>query len=261
MNRRFRPGAGAIAAAALALLALPQLHAQEAGAALFQRYEAVAPTIARAAEEVEARHFEDAKRLLEPVLKQVPDHARAHFLLATMAYESRDFAGALDHIETSERSLKDLGRRYNQLVADMKAKDEAEARDVQASVDQLNASIATSNEAEAGGASDLFANKQAHLDYLKTKKMFNGEASFAVPSVYSFLHGNCLYRLGRASGAAAQYRLAIGSDPANAKAWNNLVNLYREGKDFDQARKTLAQAEAAGVAIQPGLKRSVLGGN
>src|SRR5690242_15656573 len=102
--------------AALVLLPLPQVRAQEAGATIFQRYQAVEPAIDKATKEVEAHHFDEARKLLGPVLDQVPGHAGAHFLLATMAYESRDFAGALNHIETSERSLKDLDQRYSKLL-------------------------------------------------------------------------------------------------------------------------------------------------
>ena len=249
------PAARNVATTALVLLSLQQVHAQEAGATIFQRYQAVESAIDKAAKEVQAHQFDEAKKLLDPVLKQVPDHAGAHFLLATMAYGSRDFAGALDHIETSERSLKDLDQRYTKLLVDMKTKDEAEARDVETSMDSIVSG-------GFDGATDILSADQARLGYLKAK---NGEfskhaVSFAVPSVYSFLHGNCLYRLGRTSEAAAQYQLAVRSDPANAKAWNNLINLYRETKDFDRARKTLAEAEAAAVVIQPKLKQSVLEG-
>ncbi|HET6330276.1 MAG TPA: tetratricopeptide repeat protein [Holophagaceae bacterium] len=244
-----------VAGAALVLLSLQQVHTQEAGATIFQRYHAAEPAIGKATKEVEARHFDEAKMLLEPVLKQVPDHTGAHFLLAMMAYERSDFAVALDNIETSERSLKDLDQRYNRLLVDMKAKDEAEARDIQTSMDKLKAM-------DADGMTDVISTEQFHLDNLETKKgeFSKNVVSFAVPSVYSFLHGNCLYRLGRTSEAATQYQLAIHSNPANAKAWNNLINLYREAKDFDQARKALAEAETAGLVIQPKLKQSVLEG-
>lgn len=240
------------AAAALAL-PLAQVHAQGAGETLFHRYRVLAPSVKQAAQAVEARRFDEAKRLLDPVLKEVPDHAEAHFLLATMAYQGRDFAGALGHIETSERSLEDLGRRYAAVMAKMKADDQEDARMTQ---DSLN------NLVDAGydSINDILDDKRRHLKELEEKNgsLLSREATFAVPSVYSFLHGNCLYRLGRPAEAAAQYRLAVQSDPKNAKAWNNLVDLYWEGKAFGQARSALAQAEAAGVAIQPGLKQRVL---
>lgn len=254
MRWRFLPVARIVAVAALVLPSLQRIHAQESAATLFQRYRSVESTIEKATREVDAHHFEKAHRLLEPVLKLVPDHAAGHFLLARMAYEGLDFAAALDHVETSERSLKNLDLSYAKLLAITKAKDEVEARDVQKSVDQLK-------DTGADSVQDIFATKQHHLDFLKTKELFSHEVSFAVPSDCSFLHGNCLYRLGRASEAAAHYQLAIRSNPAHAKAWNNLINLYREAKDFAQARAALAKAEAAGVVIQPKLKQSILEAN
>ena len=249
--------ARALAVAGLATLAFQPLRAQEQKAdfSVFRRYQAAEPTLTEAAKQVQAHRFDDAQRILAPVLKETPDHAGAHFLLAMMAYEDRDFTSALAHIETSERSLKDLRQLYGKFMVTMKANDDAEARATQDSLDSIV-------NADFDGMTDVMTAKRSHLKALEQKKggLFSRETPFAVPSVYSFLHGNCLYRLGRAPEAAAQYQQAIQSDPSNAKAWNNLVNLYREAKDFDQARATLAKAEAAGVAIQPNLKQSVLEG-
>ena len=242
-----------IAVTALVLTSLQQVHAQEVADAIFRRYAAVASALEKANKEVEAHHFEEAKRLLEPVLAKVPDHVGAHFLLARMAYESHDPAGALSHIETSEGSLKDLGLRYAKLMEDMRARDEADARDIKQSLQNLK-------DAGYDSIDDILAAGQQRVDQLEDKKrgLFLQEASFAVPSVYSLLHGNCLYQLGRKPEAAAQYQLAVRSDPANGKAWNNLVAVCWETKNFEQARATLAKAEAAGAVIQPKLKQSVL---
>ncbi|HXC16171.1 MAG TPA: tetratricopeptide repeat protein [Holophagaceae bacterium] len=243
----------AVAVAALAMLPFQQVQAQGAGEPIFHHYRVLEPSVRKAGKEVEAHRFDDANRLLEPVLKEVPDHAEAHFLLALMAYEGRDFAGALNHIETSERSLEDLNQRYARVLAKMKDDDDEDARVTQDSLNHL---------VDAGydSINDILDDKRQHLKDLEAKNggLLNRDAAFAVPSAYSFLYGNCLYRLGRASEAAAQYQLAVHSDPTNAKAWNNLVNLYWEAKDFDQARAALAKAEAAGAAIQPKLKQRVL---
>lgn len=261
MKRYFHPVACAALVAASPLFSVQQGHAQAADPTVFHRYQAVDPLVEKAAKSVEAHRFAEAKEQLEPVLKLVPDHAKAHFLLAWMAYEDRDFGGALEHIETSERSLQDLSRCYAKIKADEKAKDELEALDIQTSIDRVKSAISSSAEAEDTGASDLLGAKQQELRHLESKRVFNGGGAFEVPAAYSFLHGNCLYRLGRPAEAAAQYKLAIHSDPTNAKAWNNLINLYREAKEFPTARAALAQAEAVGVAIQPKLKQSVLEGN
>lgn len=251
--QRFSPGRMLLGAALVVLPAL-HMHAQEGmNDPIFGRYRSVSSAIGKASDQVEAHHFKDAQKTLAPVLNIIPDHAGAHFLLARMAYESRDFAGALSHIETSEKALVDLNQRYIKVMDNMKARDEVDARETEDSL----ASLVGAGYDSIG---DILHDKQHHLNDLEARKrgLFSRDASFAVPSVYHLLHGNCLYRLGRAKEAAVQYQLAIHSEPANARAWNNLINLYWEGKDFDQAKLALAKAEAAGVTIQPKLKQSVL---
>lgn len=227
--------------AVVAALPLLHLHAQGTGDPIFHRYRVLEPTVRKAGEAVLSRHFEEAKRLLEPVLKDVPDHAEAHFLLATMAYQDRDFSGALGHIETSERSLKDLRQRYKAVLAKREDDDTEDARVTQDSLRSL---------VDAGYDSidDILGDKRQHLKAIEDRKgnLLNVKEAFAVPASYSLLHGNCLFRLGRASEAAAEYQMAIQTDPVNTKAWNNLINLYWEQKDLAQARVALAKAEAAG---------------
>ncbi|MBS1767541.1 MAG: tetratricopeptide repeat protein [Acidobacteria bacterium] len=243
----------AIGLAMLVAVPCQSALAQGAGDPIFHHYRVLEPTIQKAAKALSEHRFDEAKQILEPVLKEVPDHTQAHFLLASMAYQSRDFAGALAHIETSEASLKDLSARYAKVLS--KRKDD-DAEDARVTEDSLR------NLVDAGYDSidDILGDKRRHLKDLEAKDggLLNQDVAFAVPAAYSLLHGNCLFRLGRVPEAAAQYQLAIQSDPKNTRAWNNLVNLYWVEKDFGQARATLAKAEAAGVAIQPGLKKSVL---
>lgn len=258
MKVHIYPAARAIGVAVFGFFSVQQVHAQGADATIFRRYQTVAPIVEEASNDVQAHRFDEAKKALEPVLKLVPNHATAHFLLAWMAYANHDFSDALTHIETSEHSLMDLSLCYAKIKSDEAAKDEKEAREIQNSIDQLKSAINSSEEAEATGASDLLGAKAQHLENLESKKTFHDGASFEVPASYSFLHGNCLYRLGRPEEAAAQYRLAIRTNPSYAKAWNNLISLYWGAKDFTSARATLAKAEAAGVVVQPKLKQSVL---
>lgn len=258
MKRILGPSARALASAACVLFSSPYCRAQEGDPSISQHYQVVAPAIKKAAKDVEAHKFDQAKMELEPAIKLVPNHAQAHFLLAWMAYEEHDFAGALDNIETSERSLQGLRICFAKAKAEESANDAAEARDIQTSIDQLKSAINSSNEAETSGASDLLGTKEHHLRDLDSKKAFKGGAAFDVPAAYSFLHGNCLFRLGRPAEAAEQYRLAVRSNPTYGKAWNNLISMYLTVNNMSLAKTTLAQAEAAGVVIQPRLKQRVL---
>jgi len=253
-----RPLASILCAGLLGLLP-PALMAAEAGdTSLFQRYATLNARVEQAGQAVAARRFAEAQRFLEPCLQKVPDHFEAHFLLARMAYEGRNFAGALAHMEIAERSLADLDRRYHEEQAALQALDVAEEQAYRDSLDNLAA-----RGADPGGCSaNLYLVKQSAIDYLEKKKghLYDRENPFAVPAGYSFLHGNCLYRLGRKDEALAQYRQAILVDPSQADAWNNLIALLLEVRNLPQARTELARAEAAHVLLRPGLRQAVLGG-
>ncbi|HEX9011072.1 MAG TPA: tetratricopeptide repeat protein [Holophagaceae bacterium] len=225
---------------------------------LFQRYQALDARIVEARQAMEARRFRDAQQLLDPCLQKIPDHFEAHFLLAQMAYEHRDYAGALAEVETSERALAALDQQYHDQVAELRAQEAAEAQAIKVSLDELTARGGD----PTGCCAHLYATKQSALRYLEEKKgqLYHQDTPFAVPATYRLLHGNCLYRQGRPAEAIAQYRLAIQADPRQPDAWNNLLALLLETGDRSGARVELARAEAARVILRPALKRAVLTG-
>ncbi len=242
-----------IAGIAFALIAFQHARAQDASGTIFHRYAVMSSAVEKANQEVEAHRFEEAKRDLDPVLEKIPDHAGAHFLLARMAYESRDYAGALNHIEISERSLTDLGRRYSKLMQDASDKDDADAQAIKQSMQNI---------VDAGydSVNDILVDGQQKLNQIEDGKrgLFRQGASFTIPAASSLLHGNCLYRLGRKPEAITEYQKAIKAEPASQKAWNNLIAVYLEIHQKDQARQALAEAEARKVSIQSKLRQAVM---
>jgi len=240
-----------LAAAGVALVA-----ADSGDLSIFRRYQALDARILEARQALGERRFPDALQLLEPCLQKIPDHFEAHFLLAQMAYEHRDYAGALAHVEISERSLAALDRQYHDQLADLKAQDAAEEQAMQASLDELTARGGD----PTGCSAQLFTLKRSALQFLDAKKgqLYHQDTPFAVPAAYRLLHGNCLYRLGQPAGAIAQYRLSIEADPRQPDAWNNLLALLLETGDRAGAQAELAKAEAVHVAVRPALKQAVL---
>lgn len=241
----------------LGFLLTAGLQAEETrDASLFLRYLALNGAVEQAGREVAAHRFAEARRLLEPCLAKVPDHFEAHFLQARMAYEAKDFAGALGHLEVARRSLAELDRLYRDEMAALKAQVEAEEQAMRASLDNLYARGAD----PSGCTAPLFRSKQNALDYYEARKghLHDRENPFGVPADYCFLHGNCLYRLGRRDEALDQYRQTVQQDPAHAGAWTNLISLQWEARAYAQARADLDRAEAAHIAIRPDLKKAVL---
>lgn len=225
---------------------------------VFLQYSALDGLVARASRAVAARRFGEAGSLLDRCLAKVPDHFEAHYLLARMAYEGRDYVGALAHIERSERSLADLDRRYREEMAALAAQAQAEEVAMQSSLDQLYARGVD----PTGCSAVLFQVKRNDLALLEARKghLYDRENPFGIPADYHFLHGNCLYRLGRRDAALAQYRLAVQQDRTHGSAWTNLISLQWEAGAFAGARADLERAEAAHVAVRPDLKRAVLEG-
>lgn len=223
---------------------------------IFRRYQALDARIVEARQALEEHRFQDARQLLDPCLEKIPDHFEAHFLLAQMAYERRDYAGALAHVEISERSLAALDRQYRSQISELRAQDAAEEQAMQASLDELSARGVD----PTGCSGQLYTLKRSALRYLEEKKgqLYHQDTPFAVPATYHLLHGNCLYRLSRPVEALSQYRLSIQADPRQPAAWNNLLALLLETGDRAGAQEELARAEAARVAIRPALRQAVL---
>lgn len=87
--------------------------------------------------------------------------------------------------------------------------------------------------------------------------MMAGRELFAVPAAYTFLEGNCLFRLGRWAEAATRYQAILQVERDHTGAWNNLIQMKVLMKDGAGAKADLEAAEARKVPIQPAIKKQV----
>lgn len=230
--------------------------AQDSDAAIFQRYRSLDATVERAGRSVGAGRFEEAHNLLQPCLQKLPDHFEAHFLLARIAYEARDFEGVLAHLEVAERSLAVLSRRYRDLMDYLRARIEVEEQTARSSLDAVSSRVTDPTSCVA----PFLAALEREIEAVQARKgpLHDHENPYGVPASHRFLRGNALYRLGRRDEARAQFRQAVAADPAHANAWNNLLALHLEAKDPVSARADLQRAEAARIAIRAELRQAIL---
>lgn len=230
--------------------------AQGVDATLFRRYRALDGNLERASRAVGTGRFAEAQALLEPCLHAIPDHFEAHFLLARMAYEARDFTGVLAHLAISEQSLAALDRLFREQVAQMRAQAEAEEQLAQSNLDAVTSRVAD----PTGCAAPLIASLQHEVSALQSRKgpLHSRENPYSVPADYRFLQGNAHLRLGHRNEALGRFRLAVEIDPSHANAWNNLLAMHLDAREDAQARAGLAQAEAAKIVIRPDLKKAIL---
>lgn len=230
--------------------------AQDADGAIFQRYRSLDSAIQRANRAVGAGRFEEAHHLLQPCLQKQSDHFEAHFLLARMAYEARDFEGVLAHLEVADRSLALLNRRYRDLIDYLKARIEVEEQAARSTLDAVSSRVTDPTSCVA----PYLAALEREVEAVQARKgpLHDHENPYGIPASHRFLRGNALYRLGRREEARAQFRQAVATDPGHVHAWNNLLAVHLEAKDTAHARADLQRAEAAHIAIRPELRRAIL---
>jgi len=230
--------------------------AQESDTAIFQRYRSLDAPIDQAARAVGAGRFEEARKLLQPCLQKEPEHFEAHFLLARMAYEARDFEGVLAHLEVAERSLALLNRRYRDLIDYLKARIEVEEQTARSNLEAVTMRVSDPTSCVA----PYLAALEREVEAVQARKgpLHDHENPYGVPASHRFLRGNALYRLGRRDEARAQFRQAVAIDSGHAHAWNNLLALDLEAKDPASARRDLQRADAVRVAIRPELRQAIL---
>ena len=239
------------------LVALLPLH-PEGQDSVFDGYFKAKDLIERAVRLLGERKLNDAKSTFEKAAKQVPGHYEAHFYLAQLAYENKDYASALEHVRTAIHSLDELDQVYKRQSVEKRKRIDARRRERQERMQSLK--TISGGEAMGGCAKFLFLKDMRSTEEPDRAKASSSatEDPFAVPAVYHFVHGNCLLRLKRNAEAREQYARAIQADPQHADSWNNLVYLWFTEKNLTNAQETIRQAEAKGVAINPALKKAVL---
>lgn len=234
---------------------LPSLQGGE-DIAIFDRYSVLKPSLDKARAAFVAGDFDAAKGGLAECLKRVPDHFEAHFLLSEICYATKNFTEALEHIEAAKQSLAKLAA-INQREIENKKHYNAELRQkIQVSVDEI--------ETRSGGAYGCTSSEMGEMKS-SVASLDRAEGSLSqtdglltIPANYHFIHGNCLFQLGRRAEARQQYIAATKADPSYAEAWNNLINLMFIEKDFVSATRTLNQVELLGIKVNPKLKQAVL---
>lgn len=238
------------------LLPIPRLRAVSS----FENYEKYATTkdlIKKGVLLLKERKLNDAKGIFEQCLKQIPDHYEAHFFLSELAYENRDYAAALEHIQIAIRSLENMGRAYSQQSLENQKRIAADREFIQHGLDW----IMTRSEGGSGACNAPIAteDRQILLELDQSAAAsFPKEKPFDIPAVFFCLKGNCLLRLRRNADSREQYEKALRTYPKYSEAWNNLAYLWFADHHPDRALETLHRADAEGVTINPALKQTIL---
>lgn len=245
---------GSVALVGLLAWTLP-LRGQSKDFTIFPRYKAMAPTLDKVDRLVADRQFDQARALIKSCLATIPDHFEAYYYLALMAYETKDYVTALACIERSMASLAELDRLYLVCIAEVEASNRQTLALLESTLGHADWGAGL-NGCREGDLKSLRA--AISIEKRKSGPLSRSVDPFAIPRDYPFLHGNCLFRLGRYAEAKVQYRAALQLDSTYSSAWNNLINLHWVDRDYDQATACLHKAEAAKAQINPDLRKAIL---
>ncbi len=199
------------------------------------------------------------KKLLE-CLAVMPEHADAQYVLAQVHLKRKEFPQALAAITLAEKNYAANAKFQNfshQDYLDRLRQQRAGLEDKRAQVQETLSRMASGNNPEKGR---LEQEIQTYVQSIREiDRQLNSPVStvIEIPADYFYIQGNALFRLGRTVEAAAQYREAIRLDPRHGNSFNNLaLALFSMGK-YREALDSLAQAEAAGVKVNPDFKKAV----
>lgn len=203
--------------------------------------------------------YEKAEAELRACLEVMPEHADALFFLSQIDYKKGDFEQALADIEKAKSNYELIGQLYTfthqerlEALRDEKFRLETTLSDLQ---NELNR--ARTDEERQKIQSSIMQVKNS-ISPINSRLNEPVPPVLKIPADYHYFHGNFLFKLKRFDEALDQYLEAIHTEPRHASAYNNLVNLYYMSRNYESALKFIDQAEAAGVKLNPELKKAVL---
>jgi tetratricopeptide (TPR) repeat protein len=203
--------------------------------------------------------YDQAEKELKTCLEMMPEHADAYFLLAQINYRRGDFVQALADVEKAESNYEFIGQFYtytHQLRLEQLRDDKMK---LESQLSLLRDELAKARTAEDRQKIQSAMNPiQSELANINTRLNEPLPDVLEAPADYYYVHGNIQFKLRRYQEARSEYLEAIKIDRKHALAYNNLVSLDYMAGNYEEALKTINQAELEGVQLNPKLREAVL---
>ncbi len=230
---------------------------------LIERFRRANPSYLDGARQFAKGNLDKAESKLLEALKIMPEHADACYVMAQVHLKRNAFPEALSAITAAEKNYLANTRLHTFTYQEYLDKLRQQRQEIEERRQKVQESLAgwTVSTTNPDPLRDRLENElQAltqNISTIDSRLSSPIPPTFEVPADYFYIHGNALFRLGRAAEAAGQYREAIRLDPHHGNAYNNLALVsFSQGK-FHEALDFLLKAEAAGVKINPDFKKAV----
>ncbi len=230
---------------------------------LIERFKRANPDYLEGAKLFAKGNLDKAEKKLMEAIKIMPEHADAYYVMAQIHLMRKAFPEALATITTAKNNYAATAKfhtytyqEYLERLRDQKKNLEDRRALLQEALSRRPISKGDPDMERGRMESTLQALIQ-NISTIDSRLSSPIPPTFEIPADYYYIHGNALFRLGRTPEAVAQYKEAIRLDPVHGNAFNNLALVLFSQGNYQEALDCLAQAEAAGVKVNPDFKKAV----
>ncbi len=193
------------------------------------------------------KKYPKAEKAFLKCIQTFPNYSSANYYLAKIYYHQGDYKNALSNIETAKKHYK--------FMHDLLVSTQLEyLSSLRRQKDNITKDL-TNSELTLSSAQRATMQKNVQdIDAVLNNPITSVES---LPADYHYIHGNIFFKTKRLKEAHEQYIDAVGTDPAHASSYNNLISLYLMIKRYDAAAEYIKKAEKNHVKINPKLKEAV----
>jgi glyoxylase-like metal-dependent hydrolase (beta-lactamase superfamily II)/Tfp pilus assembly protein PilF len=190
----------------------------------------------------------DASEEFKKCIKEMPQHAYAHYYLANLFYIEQDFSGSLAHMEKALANL-DFMQELSAYADEQKSSKFNALRD---SLEEMWNSTNSCRDSRAiEFAYDQVDKEESDMEIAARQRQ---KTMVRMKAHYLYFYGNVLLNLRRYNDALQRYQEAIRLNPRHADAYNNIIAILYLAKEYSKALLFWQEAETQGLDEQLNLK-------
>jgi len=204
-------------------------------------------------------NFAKAREAFARAFAAAPNFPPAHLGLGHVALAEKDFAGALAEYTAARDSWGTFGALLDELEMARWSRTQDEIRRLQDELREMQNRERGLDTGESTSTAQrtLQTTLEQRIQTLEAIPMPQTGATTEPPSDIDFHIGNALFRLARYEEARTAWETCAQKNPKFPLVRNNLAVLYLKAGRIDDARRAVAEAEALGMKVNPGLKADI----
>jgi len=200
-----------------------------------------------------------AREAFARAFEAAPNFPPAHLGLGHVALAERDFSRALAEYTAARDTWSTFGDLLEELEMARWSRTQDEIRRLQDELRQMQNRERglVSGESLSTTQRTLQTSLEQRIRTLEAVPMPTTDVTTDPPADIEFHLGNALFRLERYEEARSAWETCAQKNPEFPLVRNNLAVLYLKAGRIEEARRAVAEAEALGMKVNPGLKEDI----